>query len=556
MVSRHSVKNPYPHPGAPLEPGVISLPIAAFTGRDLPDFSPAQPGELTAHGWKLMELLGAYQREHYADFFARQPCQGLAIYADPASQRDVDSARAFAGSLFGTCQHKVNEHASHARLARVFRDTPDASDLASGCGVPSPQQLVALLGGHEFGDAAVADVHNAAAAALAPWLRVYRRQLGLVQDHLQCCSHEACDPEEATVGGLCTLFSLPLSIAPNVTWRAVGGPLGVASAFAEIFEMQLCNGLDAGWGLREEDVVELLSLLDLPFNRLGANDVSARNLGSDLLEEVLVALTRDDAEERAVSVYFGHDTNLQFLRRLLKLSWLSDGWWPNVAEPGSQLVFEVYENGEVDGEPGSTVRVLKVAARPHQQRTASPLTSVNPPSVLPLWVPGCDDVYCPLAQFVSIAQAAMRTECIGGHAEVQAVKNLKKEVGNLKKELEKELLAEERLHARDPEIVAAVDSLGSAADLKTRLEKPLDYASLPGFVDPAASTPSPQLETQHQDPSSSHSSVLTFLVVAVLAFLLWRQRHKQNAARGYETIGGSSGSSRIGHSNTPGFEML
>jgi len=393
----------------------------------------------------------------------------------------VRSAEAFAQAFLGPgCSAAVNAGASRRKLRRLFRDVPDAEDRATGCGPPSAEELRARLGLDAGGGAA--------------WLQVYRRQLLLLQQRLSCCAESACAPDPGQ--GTCTLLGLPWALAPNVTWRAVGGPLGVASAFAEIFEMQFCEGLEAGWGLSEEEVVELLSLLEVPFNQAGANEASARNLGSELMHDLLQALSPASPDGApAVVLYFGHDTNLQFLRRMFDLNWLSQGWWPNVVEPGAQLVFEVYDGGLNVADGGAAVRILKVAATPQQQRTASPLNASAPPSAVPLWVPGCGDVFCPLPRLLSIGWAAVRRSCV--------------------------------------EPLAANATAGASATA----------APVPGRS--GAQAPAPPAQAS---PSGPRAGPVLLAGAAAAAFLGWRySRRTRAAARGYEVLG-----SRIG---APGFSL-
>merc|ERR1719498_323699 len=73
------------------------------------------------------------------------------------------------------------------------------------------------------------------------------------------------------------------------------------------------------------------------------------------------------AEGTKLVLLFGHDTNMQFLRQLLRLTWHSPGWQRNIVEPGALLVFELW------GHHGGTfsdkyVQLIKVAASPMQQR--------------------------------------------------------------------------------------------------------------------------------------------------------------------------------------------
>ena len=55
------------------------------------------------------------------------------------------------------------------------------------------------------------------------------------------------------------------------------------------------NLILTGWGLNEEQVVDLLSLLEMPLLQAGMNEVTARNLGSELMAELLQALSSDSS---------------------------------------------------------------------------------------------------------------------------------------------------------------------------------------------------------------------------------------------------------------------
>lgn len=549
IVGRHSVKNPYPAPGAPLEPGLVDMPLQAFTGRPFPEFT-VPPGSLTPQGRALMKLLGEYFKERYGAFLARTPCNRAAVFADPEAQRSVDSAEAFMSALLGPsgCPVTVNAGAARPRMTRIFRATADAWDEKSGCGPPSSAELEVLL-----------DTGAVGKMSSMSWLRVYRRQLGIVQDHTHCCTQEACGARSAD--GLCTIFSLPPSLAPNVTWRAVGGPMGVASKFAEIFVMQLCNGMDAGWGLREEDVVELMSLLHVPADLMGANAVTSQNLGSELLSELLRVISPPQPEAApALAAYFGHDSNIQFLRKMLGLEWLSDGWWPNVVEPGALLVFEVYSEGDEQGGTtgGQTVRVVKIVATPRQQRLMMPLSVSAPPSVVSLWVPGCGGVFCPLARLVQTGLSALRPACV--QDAVPAASAAAGGIGVPVPERPAAPAAEAGIGVPVPETQApARPSMASAMGGQREAPevKPTDgpvktaepdvkeaegTTKLTGVkIDPKDARSSGLMPPPPESSSSNSPSFGTvfFLLIVVLACLAWRWHRQRGHGRGYETLGGS-----------------
>lgn len=374
-----------------------------------------------------------------------------------------------------------------------------------------------------------------------PGLRLYKRQLSVVQERTRCCQQEACG--SASKDSLCTLFGLPTAISPNVTWRAVGGALGAASAFAEIFTMQHCNGLEAGWGLAEDEVVELLSLLEVPSLQAGMNDVTARNLGSEVMAELLRIINPEMAGPK-LAVYFGHDTNLQFLQKMLGLRWLSDGWWPNIVEPGSQLMFEVYgESGASAGQ--SVIRVLKLAASPSQQRRADKLSMADPPSVIPLWVPGCGGIFCPMSRFASIARASMRPECTDAEA-AQAVKSSitsadSSGIGVVVPEAVQSQSNPEASATKSSDVGVVVPEVTARPVAGTSAEIPDQAPKISAIVSTFAATlpPAPASSSGSGGPSTSF---FLFVGLCVVGYLAWRyKRKKEAAARGYEILG-SSGS--------------
>ncbi|CAK0833306.1 unnamed protein product [Prorocentrum cordatum] len=344
---------------------------------------------------------------------------------------------------------------------------------------------------------------------------------------------------------------------------------------------------------RRSEVVDLLSLLDVPFNEAGANEVTSRNLGSELLHELLRALSpAPGAAAPALAAYFGHDTNLQFLRRMLKLNWLSEGWWPNLAEPGSLLVFELYE------EPGGSesVRLLKVAATPRQQRRAEPLTTEAPPSVVPLWIPGCRGLFCPMSQFAALAGAAIRRECVeeaaeGGSAGAEfrhpedsaplrgmqaaaaglaSASALAEPLGTVHAESAPagpgappaaaagrapgEVRAEQAGGAlpggasaappRGPAAAAPEGAAEGERDGEAAGQAVRTAPSARGPTAPAAAQAAPETPLEPQRDGGGGGGFSLVLVLAVAGFFGWRYWKQQAASRGYESIGGTGGRSR------------
>jgi len=538
IVGHSSVWNPYPREDAPLRQGIANLPLKAYTSRPwaLPEFS-VQPGDLTTRGRMLMEYLGGYLRQSFADLIPKLACEKVIIYADPTLPRAMKSAEALAQGLFaGRCDAAaavnrgihLGDDRDVYRLKRLFREAPDASDKARDCGAASREQELGVLSMAAGPNGDVVD-----GKSMAQWLRVYRRQLAIVQNRTGCCASEAC---AGGAGEACHLRDLPVVVDPSSSRLAIGGGLGVAAVFAEIFAAQWCEGLDAGWGLLEEEVVELLSLLEIPFHEAGANAETARNLGSELLQELIADLSAATGERGPPTVvaYMGRDSGLQFLRRLLKLNWLSEGWWPNVAEPGAQLLFELYSDDRDSGI--RSVRVLKIAASPKQQRFASRLGVSSPPSVVPLLVPGCPSIFCPLPQFIAIASASLRSQCVEAQAAIwrgppAASSQPADDTSKARTAGVSGAAGEGTEAVKTVPKVPAQDVATPQPEKKLALDRPADTT-------PPPSQTTPQPEEASNDGSWGGGSKFTFFVLCCLGLYGGRRylQRSQPGARGYETL--------------------
>lgn len=506
ILGRHSVDNPYRPAHEAVEPGVINFPAASYTKETLLGFGATAPGQLTPHGRALMRSMGAYLAERYAPLLRSSACEDVVAYADPTSSKCVDSAEEILLSLMqGRCPAAVNRAAPREVMGRLFREFPDNFDLAQDCGPPTRAELRGAVG---F-DGAHGDL-----AESAQWLQAYRRPLAVMQDRLKCCSHEVCGSRDAS--GSCTLFDLPSELFPNVTRRAVSGGIGVASWFAEVFAMQFCNG-DVGWGVKEEELPELLSLLEMPL-AAGVNIITSQHLGSELLWALLRALRPRAKGSLAVSLYLGHGASLLFLRQMLRLSWFSAGWVPNLAEPGGMLVFEVYQ--EPDGR--ETVSVVKIAATPRQQHTAARLSAASPPSVSELWVPGCHGLSCELPAFLSLAASALRRDCVQALVQPNATT------------------------AAWESAAAAEAATAAAAAVAHGTEGEANWipASSVRGGPMAEATKEMLLATQppgaDEDGGGIHATLVFGIVICIFG-LGWRHMRKQHRLRsGYEVLGASS----------------
>ena len=96
-------------------------------------------------------------------------------------------------------------------------------------------------------------------------------------------------------------------------------------------------------------------------------------------------------------ILVGHDSNIAAVAGALDIDWALDGRIDDTP-PGGALIFELWRSRE-DGR--HFVRVYYRAQTLEQMRRTEPLTPSNPPSVAPIFVPGCSraDLSCAWEDF-------------------------------------------------------------------------------------------------------------------------------------------------------------
>ena len=105
---------------------------------------------------------------------------------------------------------------------------------------------------------------------------------------------------------------------------------------------------------------------------LSENWEETLSCGSDLMAHIVATLLqavdgRDrsgvftTAQDRFV-YYAGHDVNLVYLRRLLRLSWLTESWNPNQAMPGGTLLLELRSSQPTAGPKAYAVKLFFASA--------------------------------------------------------------------------------------------------------------------------------------------------------------------------------------------------
>ena len=392
MVSRHGVRSPTGK----------TQQLNQYSAQPWPTWS-VPPGELTAHGAKLMTLFGAYDRELFArqGLLAPQGCSdaaNIAILAD-SDQRTRETGKALAAGLMPGCSVEV-----HA----LAEGTADALFHPLEAGAVHADPLVAT--------AAIAGRIGNHPEALA---EVYRTQLTALEEVLQGSNATPATGGEVT--SKLSLFDSPSSLAPGKGDHLADlrSPLGTAATMTENLLLEYTEGMaEPGWG--RIDLKKLRELMDL---HTASADLErrtpyiARAQSAGMLDRILKSIQQAITQKPVAGslakptdrllILVGHDTNLANIAGTLNLNWLIDGRRDDTP-PGGALVFELWQK------PGEefTVRAYYTAQTLDQMRNATPLTLAVPPERVPVSIPGCSraDQSCSWTQFESTVRAAIAPE--------------------------------------------------------------------------------------------------------------------------------------------------
>jgi 4-phytase/acid phosphatase len=325
------------------------------------------PGNLTAHGRKLIELMGAYYRQWLAaaHLLHTTGCQDMGrvfVHADK-DQRTLETGRALAESLLPGCGLQIASQ-------------PDgrSDPLFSGVGTPDPEKMLAAVRERLGGDPQklVAD---------------HRVALDTLQAILQG------KPEGAAVAAAMKGKTVDLA-----------GPFTTGSTFSENLLLEYTNGMQGaalGWGrLSREKLDRVLEIHRVYTDLMRRTPYLARARGSNLLSHVLHSMQQAATGKAdpaalgrtgdALLVLSGHDTNLSNLSGMLGLRWKLAGYQQDDTPPGGALVFSLWR----DGAGKNFVKLRYVAQSLDQMRDAQPLSMAAPPEGQDVALPGCAAAGC------------------------------------------------------------------------------------------------------------------------------------------------------------------
>lgn len=388
VLSRHGVRAPM---AAPEQYDAYSA--APWPKWDVP------PSYLTAHGYQLMKLLGAWDRMELSaeGLLAASGCGDAAhvtIVAD-TDQRTRESGNALAEGMFPGCGVPV--HSLHdGAIDPLFRP------IESGLVHPDYALAAAAVEGRIGGNP-----NNLT--------ETYRAKLGMLDRVLAGCGHEPVNRKRISI------FDVPAGLGPGYGNHPVAlrGPVSTAATLAENLLLEYTQGMsdaDTGWGCLDADTLRTVMQLDSANWDYGMRTPTiARLYASNLLDHILKTMEQSASGKPVAGalgksddwlvVLVGHDTNIVTVAGVLGIDWIEDGRADDTP-PGGALVFELWRP-RGGGEP--YVRVKYRAQTLEQMRKAETLTRTNPPAEAPIFVPGCSqaDLACTWAGFSAAVKQAI-----------------------------------------------------------------------------------------------------------------------------------------------------
>lgn len=340
-------------------------------------------GNLTPHGAKLMEQMGAYHRLYLASqgLLAFKDCseaKHLLFWAD-TDQRTLATAQAFALGLFPGCSVPVGSKGEG-------QEDPLFHPVAAGMTHP-PRELAAA--------AVLGRIGNTPESYVA----MYRAALQTLQAVLsECAAVGNCREKDLPKRNL---LSDPIKVEAGTDDHLVDitGALSTASTLAENLQLEYAGGFqgrELGWGrLTEEKLLQIMSLhtaytelaRETPFvAQAQASYLAIRILDSlqQAIEGKPVAQALGDGKDK-FAVLVGHDTNISNFAGMLNLSWVLPGYVRNDVPPGAEIVFELWSNAQNE----FRIRAYVQAQSLEQMQKAMPLNLDAPPEKAKLFMPGC-----------------------------------------------------------------------------------------------------------------------------------------------------------------------
>jgi hypothetical protein len=110
--------------------------------------------------------------------------------------------------------------------------------------------------------------------------------------------------------------------------------------------------------------------------------------------------------------YAAHDINIYFIRKLLRLNWMTTSFNPNQSPPGGMLIFVLYSDSS---SKRHYVKAYFMSQSMRQQRDATKLSATDPASLVFAIIPKCSggpEWSCPFEEFKQLVLSEIKPECV------------------------------------------------------------------------------------------------------------------------------------------------
>jgi len=388
ILTRHGVRSPLNR-----QADLDKFSSAPWPKWDVP------PGILTAHGYNLMKLFGAWDRARFSSegLLAPSGCADAArvtIVAD-TDQRTRETGKALAEGMLPGCTVPIHSQPNGA-VDPLFRP-PNA-----GQGRPDPALAAAAVAGRMGGDP-------------KNLVEAYRPQLAALDRVLSGCGHFPPNPRRTSI------FDVPTSLKPGAGGipQVSLGPMATGGVLAENLLLEYTQGMsnaNTGWGCLDGATLREIMQLDSALWEFGSRTPAvARVNASNLLDRIWKTLEQSvtgkptpgalgKPADRLV-ILVGHDSNIVAVAGDLRIDWALDGRIDDTP-PGGALVFELWRSRN---DASFSVRTSYTAQTLEQMRNSQPLTPANPPAEAPIFIPGCSraDLSCSWERFSTVIHQAI-----------------------------------------------------------------------------------------------------------------------------------------------------
>src|SRR6201996_1579536 len=343
------------------------------------------PGDLTPHGQQLMTVLGTYYHQYFTGQglltgVEQQDANNIYFYADNA-ERTIASAQGLVAGMLPTVGGQIHSYTAGANDPLFF---PVKVNLGS----PNFTLAAAALNGRLGSNTSALTTAN-------------NLQFALLESVLLNVPLETAEANPAiTAGSATSVQAIPLTVSVSTPGSIVGfsGSVDTASTLTEIFLLEYADGMPAnqiGFGrVTRDQIAQLTQLHTLDFDLTDRTPYFAQTQGSNLLlhirntlNQAAVGIPLADAiggPRNKVLMLVGHDDQLASVGELLHANWQLPQFAWNDTPPGGAMVFELRQ--QTDG--SYFVRLYYLCQTLDQMHDATALSSDNPPSVAPIFIPG------------------------------------------------------------------------------------------------------------------------------------------------------------------------